>query len=146
MMLSAVWCSNVITDLPQTLRSLCYLKTVLEKEKFETIFLDFWTSIWQQGLNVGKLEVLRSVYQRHMSDKEVDAAMSAAADQQWKDQLNNNTKTALEKGAFGAPWLWVTNAEGKGEPWFGSDRFPSIWTYLGVPHHDFEVLGKDSKL
>jgi 2-hydroxychromene-2-carboxylate isomerase len=39
-----------------------------------------------------------------------------------KDALKNETQDALDKGAFGAPWLWVTNSKGESEPFFGSDR------------------------
>lgn len=39
-----------------------------------------------------------------------------------KDKVKDMTAEAVEKGAFGAPWLWVTNDEGKGEAFFGSDR------------------------
>jgi len=28
-----------------------------------------------------------------------------------------------KQGAFGCPWFWVTNLEGKSEPFFGSDRY-----------------------
>jgi hypothetical protein len=28
-----------------------------------------------------------------------------------------------KQGAFGCPWFWVTNSEGKSEPFFGSDRY-----------------------
>lgn len=40
-----------------------------------------------------------------------------------KDALKNETQDALDKGAFGAPWLWVTNFQGESEPFFGSDRY-----------------------
>lgn len=39
-----------------------------------------------------------------------------------KDKVKDVTGEAAEKGAFGAPWLWVTNDEGNGEAFFGSDR------------------------
>lgn len=39
-----------------------------------------------------------------------------------KDVLKEQTARAVELGAFGAPWLWVTNAKGETQPFFGSDR------------------------
>lgn len=39
-----------------------------------------------------------------------------------KETVKGLTGDAVEKGAFGAPWLWVTNRDGKSEAFFGSDR------------------------
>lgn len=52
--------------------------------------------------------------------------MAAATTQEVKDLLTAATGEALERGAFGAPWLWVTDGEGRGEPFFGSDRSVSF--------------------
>ena len=41
----------------------------------------------------------------------------------YKQRLNDNTKEALERGAFGCPWFWVCNSKGEEEPFFGSDRY-----------------------
>ena len=57
------------------------------------------------------------------SKKEVEAILRSAAEKEWKDALLANTKTVLDQGAFGAPWMWVRNGEGKEEPFFGSDRY-----------------------
>ena len=39
-----------------------------------------------------------------------------------KEKVKQLTAEAVDKGAFGAPWLWVTNRDGKSESFFGSDR------------------------
>lgn len=57
------------------------------------------------------------------SEREVGEIASAAEEKEWKDKLLENTKKVLDQGAFGAPWFWVRNAEGKEEPFFGSDRY-----------------------
>jgi glutathione S-transferase kappa 1 len=57
-----------------------------------------------------------------------------------KDLLTATTQEALDRGAFGAPWLWVTNEEGKSEPFFGSDRFHFVYQYLGLPFQDITLL------
>jgi glutathione S-transferase kappa 1 len=42
--------------------------------------------------------------------------------------------------------MWVRNGEGKEEPFFGSDRFAFMWTFLGVPFRDIEIIpGKEVK-
>lgn len=51
----------------------------------------------------------------------------------------------LGKGAFGSPWFWVRNGEGKEEPFFGSDRFHFMWEYLGLPWQDIEILPPGAK-
>jgi glutathione S-transferase kappa 1 len=57
------------------------------------------------------------------SNQEVEAIMKGASTQEMKDLLKGTTQKALDQGAFGAPWLWVTNDDGKSEPFFGSDRY-----------------------
>lgn len=39
-----------------------------------------------------------------------------------KGVLKAKTEEVVKLGAFGAPWLWVTNSEGKSQAFFGSDR------------------------
>lgn len=49
--------------------------------------------------------------------------MKAGTEKEWKDKLTANTQKVLDQGAFGAPWMWVQNSNGKEEPFFGSDRY-----------------------
>ncbi|RMJ05168.1 hypothetical protein CDV36_014157 [Fusarium kuroshium] len=63
-----------------------------------------------------------------------------------KEKVKMLTAEAVEKGAFGAPWLWVTNRDGKSEAFFGSDRFNHVYRFLGIPFQDVEVLPPSSKL
>ncbi|KJZ72885.1 hypothetical protein HIM_07648 [Hirsutella minnesotensis 3608] len=64
----------------------------------------------------------------------------------FKNVLQAETDRALELGAFGAPWLWVTNAQGVAEPFFGSDRFGEIYKHLGIAFQDLKVLTPAPKL
>ncbi|TAQ86087.1 hypothetical protein B7494_g5582 [Chlorociboria aeruginascens] len=52
------------------------------------------------------------------SEKEVEEIIAATGKKEWKDKLLENTKKVLDQGAFGAPWMWVRNHEGKEEPFF----------------------------
>ncbi|KAI9905021.1 hypothetical protein N3K66_001550 [Trichothecium roseum] len=63
-----------------------------------------------------------------------------------KGVLRAETERAVELGAFGAPWIWAVNADGKGEAFFGSDRFNHVYKYLGVPFQDVALLPPDAKL
>lgn len=56
------------------------------------------------------------------TSEQVGEILEAAGSQACKDALKKSTGEALGRGAFGCPWLWATNTEGKGEPFFGSDR------------------------
>ena len=50
-----------------------------------------------------------------------------------KKKLMDVTRMVVEKqGAFGNPWYWVTNSEGKSEPFFGSDRYALSLSSLSV--------------
>ncbi|KAI2472046.1 thioredoxin-like protein [Annulohypoxylon bovei var. microspora] len=72
---------------------------------------------------------------------EVDAIVQAAASPEYKDVLKQTTATALERGAFGTPWLWVTNADTKqSEPFFGSDRWYHVYEFLGLPSQEVALL------
>jgi glutathione S-transferase kappa 1 len=58
--------------------------------------------------------------------EDVDAIAKGMASPEIKDALRATTQQALDQGAFGAPWMWVTNSAGVTEPFFGSDRYGSL--------------------
>ncbi|KAF5661545.1 glutathione s-transferase kappa 1 [Fusarium heterosporum] len=78
------------------------------------------------------------------SDEDVERIMKAR--ESMKGKLQEATNEALKLGAFGAPWLIATRADGKSEAFFGSDRFHHIYRFLGVPFKDIEILPPSSKL
>ncbi|KAH7328549.1 thioredoxin-like protein [Stachybotrys elegans] len=80
---------------------------------------------------------------RLFGEEDVRRIMDGRAEM--KDTLKQNTARAVELGAFGAPWFWVVNEEGKGEPFFGSDRFNHIYQHLGLPFQDVALV-KTAKL
>ncbi|KAI1143873.1 thioredoxin-like protein [Hypoxylon sp. FL0543] len=72
---------------------------------------------------------------------EVEEILRAAASPEYKDVLRQATETALKLGAFGAPWLWVTNeATQESEPFFGSDRWNHVYEFLGLPYQELTLL------
>ncbi|VBB86955.1 Putative protein of unknown function [Podospora comata] len=81
------------------------------------------------------------------SAEQVEEIMKGAQAEEFKGKLKKTTDEALERGAFGAPWIWATNDKGEGEPFFGSDRFHFVYKHLGLPYRDVEVLanGDDPK-
>ncbi|KAJ0161867.1 Glutathione S-transferase kappa 1 [Colletotrichum tanaceti] len=77
---------------------------------------------------------------RLFSEAEVRKILEGAATQEAKDAVKATTQEAVDRGAFGAPWLWAVNDAGKGEPFFGSDRFHFVYDHLGVPYQDIAIL------
>ncbi|RBR21937.1 uncharacterized protein FIESC28_04689 [Fusarium coffeatum] len=72
------------------------------------------------------------------SNEDVEKIMKGR--ESMKERVKEMTGEAVKKGAFGAPWLMVTNGEGKSEAFFGSDRFNHIYKFLGVPFQDVQIL------
>lgn len=85
------------------------------------LFKKFWTP---PNLNLTKVDILAKVLSEFdaFSPLECEQILAAAKSQEVKDALTKATKSALDKGAYGAPWLWVRNDKGEAEPFFGSDR------------------------
>ncbi|KAI1466991.1 thioredoxin-like protein [Daldinia caldariorum] len=75
------------------------------------------------------------------SPAEVAEIEKAESSPEYKAKLRATTQEALERGAFGAPWMWVTHGTtGRGEPFFGSDRWSHVYAFLGLPYRDVELL------
>ncbi|KAK7063665.1 putative glutathione S-transferase kappa 1 [Favolaschia claudopus] len=137
----------IMTVLPQ--RALCYIKETFPQSTFEKAWLAFFQANWiPPHTNLSEPDTFRSFLteKKLFSDEEADAILAATKDKKWKDKLLENTKTVLELGAFGAPWIMVRNAGGKEEPFFGSDRFHYVWQYLGLPWQDYDLLPRQAKL
>jgi 2-hydroxychromene-2-carboxylate isomerase len=101
-----------------------YIKSRFPREKFETTFLTLWEWMFYKNIDISKPEKLAELFQSNgYSDSEIKEILAAASSPEFKQALTANTQTALDKGAYGAPWFWVRNAEGKEEPFFGSDRY-----------------------
>lgn len=79
--------------------------------------------MWKNGKDVSVPNTLAEVLQSRFSSEDVKTIMSSANSASFKQQLNDNTMEALDRGAFGCPWFWVRNTEGGEEPFFGSDRY-----------------------
>ncbi|KAJ7877448.1 putative glutathione S-transferase kappa 1 [Mycena leptocephala] len=132
--------SAQLTWTAQPLRALCYIKATFPQSTFEQAWLAFFRASWiPPHANLSQQAISAPCWAS-------DAILAAAQEKQWKDRLLENNTKVLELGAFGAPWMWVRNAQGKEEPFFGSDRFHFVWEYLGLPWKDFELLPRQAKL
>jgi glutathione S-transferase kappa 1 len=113
----------ILSLLPQ--RALCFIKDQ-HPDRFVSTFLDIFEAMWKNGKDVSKPDTLAETLQSIFSPEEVKAVLSSANSAMFKQRLNDNTKEALDRGAFGAPWFWVRNAKGAEEPFFGSDRYATV--------------------
>ncbi|KAK3340216.1 thioredoxin-like protein [Neurospora tetraspora] len=79
--------------------------------------------------------------------QQVEEIIKGTETPQVKEALKKATQEALDKGAFGNPWFWVTadDKKEKGEPFFGSDRFHFIYKFLGLPFQDVTLLPPGGK-
>jgi glutathione S-transferase kappa 1 len=103
--------------------------------------------MWNGQLDISKPENLAKALGKVFPSTEVEEILAAAVSPEIKNELTATTARVVnELGAFGCPWFWVTNGEGRSEPFFGSDRFHFMWDFLELPHEDLrlkvEVEGK----
>jgi len=118
--------SHGMLTAPQPQRALCYIKSKFPSETFEKTWLVFFYSLWTPPqVNITVPASLRETLAKtgFFSSAEVEEILRAATEREWKDKLLANTQKVLDQGAFGAPWIWVRNGDGKEEPFFGSDRY-----------------------
>ncbi|KAJ5333860.1 uncharacterized protein N7506_007643 [Penicillium brevicompactum] len=131
----------ILSIMPQ--RCMIYIKKQFSQEKFEATFLTLWEWMFYKSIDISKPEQLAKLFQSNgYSDSDIRQIFEAASSPEYKQALTANTQTALDKGAYGAPWFWVRNSEGKEEPFFGSDRFAFMWQYLGLPFQDVAIVEK----
>lgn len=123
----------ILSLLPQ--RALCFVKEQYP-DRFVSTFLDIFEAMWKNGRDVSKPDLLAETLQSKFSPDEAKAILSSANSAPFKQRLNDNTKAALDRGAFGAPWFWVRNARGAEEPFFGSDR------YVTAPSRPLIIAGR----
>ena len=88
-------------------------------------------------MDVSKPEVLAEVLKTQFTDGEVKDIMEKASGAPCKQLLNDNTKEALDRGAFGCPWFFVRNSKGQEEPFFGSDRYVLASITRATPQFPF---------
>ena len=110
----------ILSLLPQ--RALIVVKAKQPKLFVQT-FLDIFEEMWENGLDVSKPDVLIKVLAKRYTEPQIREIMEGANNAQYKQALNDNTKAALNNGAFGCPWFWVKNSKGVDQPFFGSDRY-----------------------
>jgi glutathione S-transferase kappa 1 len=122
-----------------------YIKEKYPNDRFEDAFYVLWDYIFFRHIDISKPEdMIRALADCKFSEPEIKDIMKAASEQEFKQKLLDRTQEVVDKGAFGAPWFWVRNAKGVEEPFFGSDRFPYMWEFLGLPWSDIQIKEKSN--
>jgi glutathione S-transferase kappa 1 len=116
-----------------------YVKERYHREKYEEAFITLWEHFFEQHIDISRPENMANALREKLEEHQVQEILEAASTPRIKQALTDNTRRAIELGAFGAPFFWVRNDKGHDEPFFGSDRFHFMWDYLGLPWSDISI-------
>lgn len=108
------------------MRAMLVAKDQCEYDRYEDAFGGLWEALWGIGgenRDVSRVDVLAEVLRKYFGEGEVEMIVKGAVDAKYKKLLVDETARLVDQGAFGAPWLLVTNADGREESFFGSDRY-----------------------
>ncbi|KAH6661937.1 thioredoxin-like protein [Plectosphaerella plurivora] len=143
-----------MTVLP--LRALHHIKATRPESTYLAVWAHLFSLFWcPPNANLTRADVLAEALGevpnqtggKLFTPDDVASILAAATTPEMKDALKKATQEALDRGAYGAPWLWVTNSTGQSEPFFGSDRFGHVFRFLDLPFQDVTLLPpKDAKL
>ncbi|PFH59444.1 hypothetical protein XA68_12299 [Ophiocordyceps unilateralis] len=128
---------------PSPLRALLVIKATYSPAIFHQAILRLFRRFWKPPhANLSDDAVLEAALAEDdvFSAEQVRRIM--AGREAMRPLLEKETARALELGAFGAPWLWVTDRAGRAEPFFGSDRLGQVYAHLDIPHQRVDVLAK----
>ncbi|XGW10739.1 hypothetical protein V3C99_012335 [Haemonchus contortus] len=103
-------------------------------EKLEIASREFWKRIWSDGEPISRrsdFEKVLAASEIENPSKYIDRIDSSSA----MTLLFQNTKAALDTGAFGAPWI-IVNKDGEEHAFFGSDRLHLIAQLIGEKFTD----------
>lgn len=109
---------------------------------FGTFYQAMWEGLGAEQLDISKPEnIMKALtHQNLFSKSEAESILKSANSPEVKAKLTANTKHVVQDlGAFGAPWFWVDNGNGKPEPFFGQDRWHYMYAFLKVPHSNLKL-------
>ena len=103
-----------------------YIKDNFPADRYENQFEELWLAYWRDHMDISKPEVMTKCLTRHFTEDEAHQIIEGGTSSRYKKLLTEETARLVEKGAFGAPWFFVRNKDGKEEPFFGSDRYEAV--------------------
>eukprot|EP01006_Ploeotia_vitrea_P019770 TRINITY_DN52011_c0_g1_i1.p1 TRINITY_DN52011_c0_g1~~TRINITY_DN52011_c0_g1_i1.p1 ORF type:complete len:241 (-),score=13.01 TRINITY_DN52011_c0_g1_i1:52-747(-) len=92
----------------------------------------FWNAIWKRVENVTDADVPKILEEAGVQSP--TTLIEMAKTKPIKELLKANTDHCVKNNAFGAPFIEATNAVGKTQYFFGSDRLEVLAFFLGVPY------------
>jgi len=100
-----------------------YIKSA-HPTKLEATYAALFDALWQESINLAEEDLLLQVLQRVFTREEAAEILAATKTDEVNGQLMRDTEHAWKDlGAYGAPWFWVGDGEGRSEAFFGSDRW-----------------------
>lgn len=90
-----------------------------QPQRFEAFVAAMFKAIWVDALNMGDPAVVAKVLENNGFDP--DQLLQLAGDPQVKDALKTGTESAVKRGVFGAPSMFVGE-----ELFFGQDRLDFV--------------------
>jgi 2-hydroxychromene-2-carboxylate isomerase len=79
-----------------------------------------FAAYWGDNRDISQREVLLDICESSGLDK--DKFLAAIADQQYKDQLRDNTDELVARGGYGSPTIFINGDD----MYFGNDRLPLV--------------------
>ncbi|GAW19230.1 hypothetical protein ANO14919_087150 [Xylariales sp. No.14919] len=144
------------------MRALTYIRSAFPTEVYITAFAYFFHAFWTLHKYPNNFSVLAEVLseipvhfqldcfnsdpplppssEKLITPEQVTQILDAISTQEVKTALKARVDEALARGAFGAPWIWATDAQGHSEPFFGSDHWNFVYEFLGVPYQKVQLL------
>ncbi|KAI0096336.1 thioredoxin-like protein [Nemania sp. FL0031] len=139
------------------MRAMTYIKSAFPGDVFTTAFAYLFHSFWTLHKVPNSVPVLGEVLSEIPAHFQLDAPpppspaklftpeqvaqiLAGTSAAEVKGALKARVDEALGRGAFGAPWIWVTDAQGCSEPFFGSDRWHFVYDFLGLPYQQMRLL------
>jgi glutathione S-transferase kappa 1 len=121
--------SEFPTNTIAPMRLLCLVRRDVP-EALEALSLELWRRYWGEGLVVNSDESLRSACAVVGVDADLCGQLQ---DEAVKQLLRDATDEAVARGAFGFPAMFVTDADGDEQMYFGSDRLALLAFDFGLP-------------
>ncbi|TGJ84281.1 hypothetical protein E0Z10_g4477 [Xylaria hypoxylon] len=152
------------------MRTLTYIRSAFPAEVYTTAFAYFFHAFWTLHKYPNSLALLTEVLseipvhfqlecfnsasasspitppptssssEKLFTPEQVAQILNAVSTEEVKTALKARVDEALARGAFGAPWIWATDAQGRSEPFFGSDHLNFVYEFLGVPYQKMQLL------
>ncbi|KAI1151373.1 thioredoxin-like protein [Nemania diffusa] len=138
------------------MRALTHIKSAFPVEVYTAAFAYLFHAFWTLHKVPNGIPVLGEVLseipaqfrlatptpspKKLFTPEQVAQILDAVSGAEVKAALKARVDEALARGAFGAPWIWATDAQGRSEPFFGSDRWNCVYEFLGLLYQKMQLL------